>query len=78
MKLKEIIDVISFGTHYKLIGAMTGKHLADSSINKDGYIKSFWNDDVSGMFPAFDAQKDSITKVPEYIRPVLVIWLSGR
>ncbi len=78
MKLKEIIDVITYGTHYKLIGAMSGKHLADSNINKGDYIKSFWDEDVSGMFPAFDAQKNSITKVPEYIIPVIVIWLSGK
>ena len=78
MKLKELIDVFSFGTHYKLIGAKTGKHLADSHINKEGYIKAFMDDDVSGIFPAFAAQNEHITKVPEYIRPVICGWLSGR
>ena len=78
MKLKELFDVISYGTHYKLIGARTGKHLADSYVNKEGYIKSFMDDDVSGIFPAFDAQKNSITKVPEYVRPVICVWLNGR
>ena len=78
MKLKELIDVFSHGTHYKLIGARTGKHLADSYVNKEGYIKSFMDDDVSGIFSAFDAQKNSITKVPEYVRPVICVWLCGR
>ena len=78
MKLKELIDVFSYGTHYKLIGAQTGKHLADSYVNKEGYIKSFMDDDISGIFPAFDAQKNCITKVPEYIRPVICVWLNGR
>lgn len=31
MKLKELIDKLSYGTHYKLIGAKTGKHLADNT-----------------------------------------------
>lgn len=78
MKLKELIDKMSYGTHYKLIGAMTGKHLADSSVNKKDYIMTFLEDDVSGFFPAFDAQKNKITKVPEYIRPIICIWMSGR
>ena len=30
MKLKELIDKLSYGTHYKLIGAKTGKHLEDN------------------------------------------------
>ena len=78
MKLKELIDVFSYGTHYKLIGAETGKHLADNHINKGGYIKSFMDDDVSGIFPAFDAQKNRITKVPEFVRPIICVWLNGR
>ena len=78
MQLKELIDTMAYGTHYKLIGAKTGKHLADSITNKEGYIKAFWEEDVSGFFPSFDTQKISITKVPEYIRPIICIWLSGR
>lgn len=78
MRLKELIDTMAYGTHYKLIGAKTGKHLADSIVNKKGYIMAFLEDDVSGFFPSFDAQKNNITKVPEYIRPIICIWLSGR
>lgn len=78
MKLKELIDIFSYGTHFKLIGAQTGKCLADSHVNKEGYIKSFMDDDVSGIFPAFDAQKNRITKVPEFVRPVICVWLNGR
>ena len=78
MQLKELIDAMTYGTHYKLIGARTGKHLADSITNKAGYINSFLEDDVSGFFPSFDAQKSYITKVPECIRPIICIGLSGR
>lgn len=78
MQLKELIDAMEYGTHYKLIGSRTGKHLADSIVNKKGYIMAFLEDDVSGFFPAFDAQKDNVTKVPEYVRPIICIWLSGR
>lgn len=78
MRLKELIDAMAYGTHYKLIGAMTGKHLADSITNKEGYINAFLEDDISGFFPSFDTQKSDITKVPEYIRPIICIWLSGR
>lgn len=78
MMLKELIDVMAYGTHYKLMGAMTGKHLADSYVNKEGYIAAFFEDDVSGFFSSFDVQKNSITKVPEYIRPIVCIWLNGR
>ena len=78
MQLKELIDAMTYGTHYKLIGARTGKHLADSITNKEGYIKAFLEDDVFGFFPSFDAQKSYITKVPEHISPIICIWLSGR
>lgn len=78
MKLKELIDTMAYGTHYKLIGAKTGKHLADSYTNREGYIKAYFEDDISGIFPSFDAQKNNITKVPEYIRPIICIWVSGR
>lgn len=78
MKLKELIGKMSYGTHYKLLGAKTGKHLADSWKNKEDFIKTFFEDDVSGLFPSFDTQKDHITKVPQYIRPMICIWLSGR
>lgn len=78
MKLKEILDVMAYGTHYKLIGAMTGKHLADSRVNREGHIKAFMDDDVSCIFPAFDAQKNNITKMPENIKPIICIWLIGR
>lgn len=78
MQLKELIDTMTYGTHYKLIGARTGKHLADSLTNKAGYINAFLEDNVSGFFPSFDAQKDNITKVPTYVRPIICIWLSGR
>ena len=78
MKLKELIEIFSYGTHFKLIGARTGKHLADNHINKEGYIKSFMDDDVSGIFPAFDAKNNKITKCPEYITPIICVWLKGR
>jgi hypothetical protein len=78
MRLKELVDEMAYGVHYKLIGARTGKHLADSITNKAGYIKAFLEDDVSGFFPAFDTQKNSVTKVPEYIRPIICVLLSGR
>lgn len=78
MTVQTAIEILTYGTHYKLIGAKTGKHLADSFKNKEGYIKSFYDDMVSGIFPAFDAQKNSVTKVPEYIRPIICIWVSGR
>jgi hypothetical protein len=78
MRLKELIDTMAYGTHYKLIGAKTGKHLADSITNKAGYINAFLEDDVLEFFPAFDAQKSYITKVPEHISPIICIWLSGR
>lgn len=77
MTVQTVIEILAYGTHYKLIGAMTGKQLADSFKNKEGYIKSFYDDKVSGIFPAFDAQKNRITKVPEYIRPIICIWVSG-
>lgn len=78
MKLKELLDVMTYGVRYKLIGAKTGKYLADSNTNKKGYIQAFWDDDVSGFFPSFDAPKDNITKMPRYINPIICIWLIGR
>lgn len=78
MQLKELIDTMSYGTHYKLIGANTGKQLANSYTNREGHIKAFYNDEVSGFFPSFDARNDHITKTPGIIRPIICIWLTGR
>lgn len=78
MKLKELLDAVSCGVQYKLLGAMTGKQLANSYTNKEGYIKSFWEDEVSGFFPSYDVQINTITKTPKNIRPIICIYLSGR
>ncbi len=78
MKLKELLDAMSYGVQYKLLGAMTGKQLANSYVNKEGYIKSFWEDEVSGFFPSYDVQINTITKTPKNIRPIICIYLSGR
>ena len=77
MKVKEVIDLISYGTQWQLIGAMTGKKLCNNYSSEK--LKSKYMDcDVpkSPIFASFDIYNNAISKMSEYISPMICIWVS--
>lgn len=75
MKVKEVIDLLSYGVQWQLIGAMTGKKLCNSkSTNK---MKDRYMDlEVHSIFPSFYTQQDHITRTYDFIQPMICIWVS--
>lgn len=69
MKLKELFEHVSSGTHYKLIGAMTGKLLFRSWRNKE--TDKFDDYNVATIRSA--ARLVST----DFVNPIIEIWLSG-
>ena len=77
MKVKEVIDLISYGTHWQLIGAMTGKKLCNSYSSEK--LKSKYMDcDVpeSPIFASFNIHNNPISKMGESMSPMICIWVS--
>lgn len=77
MKVAELIKLFSLGTRYKLIGAKTGKNLYKSWVNKN--FDKFKDLEVSyiPMEASLQIQHGAVTGQPEYIRPIILIYVSG-
>lgn len=76
MKVKEVIDLISYGTHWQLIGAMTGKKLCNNYSSEK--LKSKYMDcDVptDPIFTSFRIHND-YNKIVDSVTPVINIWVS--
>lgn len=76
--VKDIRRFIAGGVHYKLIGARTGKVLANSHINKEEFIKTFDNCDVPDGAIFSRIEVSGGTYSTEWARPVIYIWVSGK
>ena len=61
MKVKEVIDLISYGTHWQLIGAMTGKKLCNSYSSEN--LKSKYMDCSVCKAPIFASFNIHTTQV---------------
>lgn len=77
MKVIDLIKLFSFNTRYKLIGAKTGKTLYKSWVNKN--LNKFKDLDVSDipLDVSFQIQSEVFTREPKYIRPIILIHISG-
>lgn len=77
MKVTELIKLFSLNTSYKLIGAKTGKTLYRSWANKN--LDKFKDLEVSDtpIEASFQIQSNVIMGEPEYIRPIILIYVSG-
>ena len=78
MKVKDIIQLISYGTRWRLIGASSGKKLAHSGSSdrmKDKYMECEVTD--SPIFTAFETIENTITKTVDYAHPIIFVWVSG-
>lgn len=77
MKVAELIKLFSFFTRYKIIGAKTGKTLYKSWSNKN--LDKFKDLDVAEtpIEASFLIQGGVIKGQPDYIRPIILIYVSG-
>lgn len=77
MKVADLIKLFPFSTRYKLIGAKTGKTLYKSWVNKN--LDKFKDLDVpdAPLDVSFHVQYGVIIREPEYMRPIILIYVSG-
>ena len=77
MKVAELIKLFFHSTRYKLIGAKTGKTLYKSWVNKN--LDKFKDLDVAepSIEASFQIQCGVIIGEPEYVRPIILIYVSG-
>lgn len=79
MTVKEIVNLLSFGTSYVLMGARTGKKLASTKTNKIETIEKKWFDKEvtkSPLYCSFYAYKNYVGD-ETHVVPVINIWVSG-
>lgn len=76
MKVADLIKLLSYGTRYKLIGAKTGLPLYKSWANKN--LDKFKDLEVADtpIEASFQIQR-GVGIEPEYIRPIILIYVSG-
>lgn len=74
MKVKEVLDLLSYGVPFELVGARTGKRLCSSRYNKSETIEKYYEYSVTdepihvGVF---------VDKNNKYVYPQIKIWVSG-
>ena len=80
MIVREVLDLLFYGTEWQLVGALTGKKLCDSYNSKkvqEKYMDCFVCDNP--ISADFHVSKDSIVKsMTNYIKPMVTIWVSGK
>lgn len=75
MKVKEVLDLLSFGTQWQLIGAMTGKKLCNNYSSEK--LKNKYMDCSTPANPIFASFRTyNSAKVIESVTPVISIWVS--
>lgn len=77
MKVSDLIKLFFHSTRYKLIGAKTGKILYKSWVNKN--LDKFKDLEVteSSIVASLQVQSGVINGEPEYVRPIILIYVSG-
>lgn len=76
MKVKEAIDLLSYGVQWQLIGAMTGKKLCNNYSSeklKSKYMNC--NTTTNPIFASFRAHTD-YNKIVDSVTPVINIWVA--
>lgn len=77
MKVADLLKLFFNSTNYKLIGAKTGKTLYKSWVNKN--LDKFKDLEVINIpiQASFQIQRGVIIGEPEYVRPIILIYVSG-
>lgn len=78
MKVIDILELLSKGTSYELIGAKTGKVFYKSWVNKN--LEKFIDLEVPNapINVSFRIVSDAFIKRVEYTCPIIQIWVSGK
>lgn len=79
MKVKDVINMLSYGERFTLIGARTGKTLYRSNVNTKKCLEKYLDMDCTKqpIRAIFDANICKVTKQVEFITPMISIWVSG-
>ena len=79
MTVKEVINMLSYGERFALIGARTGKTLYRSDINTKKCLEKYLDMacTTQPIRAIFDANICKVTKQVEFITPMISIWVSG-
>ena len=79
MIVKEVINMLSYGEQFTLIGARTGKTLYRSNVNTKKCLEKYLDMTCTSqpIRAIFDAKICKVTKQVELIAPVISIWVSG-
>ena len=80
MTVRQVVSMLGYEHGYQLIGARTGKKLANSWNNSKSIGR--FNDcevpDEHAIFASFRTHKAFITGVTDAIYPIINIWVSGK
>ena len=73
----EIRKMLCYGVDYKLIGAMTGKTLAKSWVNKEEFIRTFDGETVpnGAIYSTIETREHGYGNSAF---PVICVWVSGK
>lgn len=79
MTVKEVINMLSYGEQFTLIGAKTGKTLYRSNVNTKKRLEKYLDMTCTGqpIRAIFNAKICKVTKQVEFITPMISIWVSG-
>ena len=79
MTVKEVINMLSYGERFTLIGARTGKTLYRSNVNTKKCLEKYLDMDCTEqpIRAIFDANICKVTKQVEFITPMISLWVSG-
>lgn len=78
MTVKEVRELVARGIPYKLVGAMTGKILAISQVNKESYISKFDDEKVAKRPLYVDLEISEKIGPRICSQPVIIISVLGR
>lgn len=80
MTVRQVVSMLGYGHYYQLIGARTGKKLANSWNNSKsiGRFDECEVPDEHAIFASFRTNKDYIAGVTDAVYPIINIWVSGK
>lgn len=80
MTVRQVVSMLGYGHGYQLIGARTGKKLANNWTNSKsiGRFDDCEVPDEHAIFASFRTDKSYITGVADAVYPIINIWVSGK
>lgn len=76
MTVREAISLLSYGTHWQLVGARTGKKLCNKW-NKEKTREKYMDKPVTSEPFKADFYVSKNIPFTEYVKPMISIWVSG-